>query len=297
MGKAYLPKRDWGEKPYKPSGSVAFPTPSGKCLIYLQFGQNLLEEASLIKHKNNFFVWQCHVLTLTPWEGKTHNTIFHHTHYHEGSTVSSPVCRAAFLHMGDDDAVRGPLWPSASCYLDSQPVRALQDVHLPYAATFSLRENVQKVLQFGFGTPREGWEGMGGSYLAPCCPSPHTCIAQAILVLLPSFAMLAAVQAKKAERRRQHKAGSARRSFLAGVFAAFLSHAEALNALILPGAASGLKPLRQNSRMSCAGLQRSKTWFKGNLEHQVVQLLLQQGPDSHHTAALPSPEGFAGFET
>lgn len=38
-------------------------------------------------------------------------------------------------------------------------------------------------------------------------------------------------------------------------------------------------------------------WFKGDLEHQVVQLLLQQGPDLHHTAVLPSPEGFAGFDT
>lgn len=132
---------------------------------------------------------------------------FHHTHHHEGTTVASPVCRAAFLHMGDNDAVRGPLRPSASCYLDSQPVHPLHDVHLPYAATFSLRENVQKVLQFGFGTPREGWEGTGGSYLAPCCPSPHTCIAQAILVFLLSFAMLAVVQAKEAERRRQHRAG------------------------------------------------------------------------------------------
>lgn len=124
--------------------------------------------------------------------------------------------------MGDDDAVRGPLRPSASRYLDSQPVRPLQDVHLPYAATFSLRENVQKFLQFGFGTPREGWEGTGGSYLAPCCPSPHTCIAQAILVFLLRV-MLAVVQAKEAERRRQHRAGSARRRFLAGMFAAFLS--------------------------------------------------------------------------
>lgn len=130
--------------------------------------------------------------------------------------------------MGDDDAVGGPLRPSASRYLDSQPVCPLQDVHLPYAATFSLRENVQKVLQFGFGTPREGWEGTGGSCLAPCCPSPHTRIAQAILVFLLSFAMLAVVQAKEAERRRQHRAGSARRSFLAGMFAAFLNHAEAL---------------------------------------------------------------------
>lgn len=37
--------------------------------------------------------------------------------------------------------------------------------------------------------------------------------------------------------------------------------------------------------------------FKGDLEHQVVQLVLQQGPESHHIAVLPSPEGFAGFET
>jgi len=77
--------------------------------------------------------------------------MLHHTYSHEGSAVISPVRRAAFLHVGDDDAVRGPLRPSASCYLDSQPVRPLQDVHLPYAATFSLRENVQRVLEFGFG--------------------------------------------------------------------------------------------------------------------------------------------------
>lgn len=36
--------------------------------------------------------------------------------------------------------------------------------------------------------------------------------------------MLAVVQAKEAERRKQYRAGSARRSFLAGVFAAFLPH-------------------------------------------------------------------------
>lgn len=53
--------------------------------------------------------------------------------------------------MGDDDAVGGPLRPSASRYLDPQPVSPLQDVHLPYAATFSLRENGQRVLEFGFG--------------------------------------------------------------------------------------------------------------------------------------------------
>ena len=77
--------------------------------------------------------------------------MLHHTHAQEGTVVTSPVCGATFLHVGDDDAVRGSLRPSASCYLDSQPVRSFQDVHLPYAATFSLRENVQRVLEFGFG--------------------------------------------------------------------------------------------------------------------------------------------------
>lgn len=86
-------------------------------------------------------------------------------------------------------------------------------------------------------TLRLGWEGTGRSYLAACCPSPHICIAQAIQVLLLSFAVLVVVQAKEAERRRQDRAGSPRRGFLAGLFAAFLSHAEVL----LPTARSFLK--------------------------------------------------------
>lgn len=71
-------------------------------------------------------------------------------------------------------------------------------------------------------TVREGWQGTEGSYLAPCCPSPHIGTAQAIRVFLLSCAVLAVVQAKEAERRRQHRAGSARRGFLAGLLAAFL---------------------------------------------------------------------------
>lgn len=70
-------------------------------------------------------------------------------------------------------------------------------------------------------TLRECWEGTGGSYLAPCCPSPRNGIVQATWVFSLSFAVLAVVQAKEAERRRQHR--EARRGFLAGPFAAFLA--------------------------------------------------------------------------
>lgn len=42
------------------------------------------------------------------------------------------------------------------------------------------------------------------------------------------LAVLVVVQAKEAERRRQDRAGSPRRGFLAGLFAAFLSHVEVL---------------------------------------------------------------------
>jgi len=116
------------------------------------------------------------------------------------------------------------------------------------------------------------------------------------------FAELCCVSCGPSKRDRKEEAAQSRVSASRFPCRSVCSSSEtrrgaALNALILLEGTSGLKPLHQNPRMSCAGLQRSKMLFTWDPGYGVAQLLLQQGQGWHHTAAFPSPEGFAGFET
>lgn len=174
----------------------------------------------------------------------------------EGSAAGSPVCRAALLHVGDDDAVRGSLRASASCYLNAQPVRPLQDVHLPYAGTFSLRENGQRVLEFGFGhREKAGMVEEGATYSLAAHHhtsvelKPHGCY---FFFFFFCWALPCYLWSKQRrwKRRREHRADAACIGFLAGPFAAFLSYAELqLYVPIVPTANSSLQHLHQNPRI------------------------------------------------
>lgn len=71
-GKGTSSKKGTGRKTQQAIRPLGLPSTTKEVFDLSTVGQNLLEEAWVIKHKKKFLVWQCHILTLTPGEGKPH---------------------------------------------------------------------------------------------------------------------------------------------------------------------------------------------------------------------------------
>lgn len=193
--------------------------------------------------------------------------MLHHTHSHEGTTCHLTCVRSRLPPRGWRWCCEGTA--STLCLLLSGFPARLSPSGCASSICGNLLAERKRAESpwIWIWTRREGWEGTGGSYLAPCCPSPHICIAQAIRVILLSFAGLAVVQAKEAERRRQHRAGSARRRFLAGLLAAFLSHAEVLLSMpwSFPKQAAVSNPFAKTQGWAVQGCRGARRCSRGTL--------------------------------